>query len=402
MIKLFILFVLLGMTCSSIAQQNCVSEYVNIDTILNFQTEHTSSQSVPAYVAWKDMFVFTNFSTNNPSDTIVVYGVNANSLKVDTIRLFEQGIRRKMSKKRYSQFENIACNDNLLVLAYGTELLIYTKREDGSYYRSNTIKYKQQYRSICFTDSNTLLLSDNYYCQEHQTDLTLLDIRSGRVKNRIAPPLNSPLMSLIGIRPLIVNMAGGFIWCNSSEYSFAEYDDGLKRKDSIFCKTNSWNTLPIDVMTEISLLGRYNPIGVIDLLNEHWKELSIIIGAYPLNSNHFMVLRKASLGECRYGLVDVWSKDDGSWKRSMEDVVDKGWLPKEGELITKHNIPLNFLAGDKTCVADNKIVALTTHGCVDNPIGLTSEEYQRRRYEYLVEHDNYIQVRVYSHSFCNK
>ena len=96
--------------------------------------------------------------------------------------------------------------------------------------------------------------------------------------------------------------------------------------------------------------------------------------------------------------IDVWTKCDGTWKRTLSDIADDGW---KDTVMTKNNFPVKF-EFNKVRVAGGKLVSLSKNGSIEQPIGLTRSAYDTQTDAYLIENNKFIQVFIYSHTLTAK
>lgn len=396
LIKIIPCVCLLMLSQSAFAQKSpSIWRYVSADTVLNFKSETTTSYSRVIATMEKDICAFTMFSTNKLSDTVTIYCIHATSGRVDTINIYEEGLRNKMRRHKCVDFDAIAMNGNLLSVSYFKTLLIYKKKDNGSFEKFKEVKIDDLYGTMHFVDDHTLLFSKCYYGQTPSTTLMLYDINRGKTVDEIHPYHNSTLHGFVRFgNPLVDCRNGKILWSNTNEYSFLLYNSKLRRIDSVYCDYEDWTPIADSTFESVGRLDRHLAPNIIDLVCQTYDSLDRIVSAQMLDDAHILFVRKTPKRDMfNYFKIDLWSFKNNHWERTLSDIDDE-YINRLDKFI---DCPEIDFAHNRTFVIGNKIVSIRKNGCVAQPLGMKYKDYLTQCEDYMAENDYFVQVVIFSH-----
>lgn len=113
--------------CCAVAQTNWSSQYIKVDTILNFKMRHGEAGGRIVRASYGSSYAFTCHDVGYASDTIIVYKIDTKDYRIDTIKLYEKDICRKMKRNRYSGFSCMAMCESKLLLLYAKKIMVFRK-----------------------------------------------------------------------------------------------------------------------------------------------------------------------------------------------------------------------------------------------------------------------------------
>lgn len=383
------------------AQTQSLSNYVSIDTILNFKQETPSPYTSICSASWGDWFGFTAFDTKNNSDTVKIHLINTSTLEQELLCFVEKGICKKMRKHLTSGFWAIGFTEKTMVLAMQYELLIYKKTPNGQYSKTKSAKIPFSYHTMHMLNDSTIVFGQCYHSADPETGLYLFDINKKKVTKAVHPHHNSTLLNgYINGYSCMDCTSNCIIWRNSNEYSFLGYDSNLNPIDSTAFPDTCWRPIPDKLMNRLLRIDKRAPTLIIERLLPIYDSIDALIGCYLLDDTHLIIVRKKPSAFTRspFMTIDVWTKCDGTWKRTLSDIADDGW---KDTVMTKNNFPVKF-EFNKVRVAGGKLVSLSKNGSIEQPIGLTRAAYDTQTDAYLIENNKFIQVFIYSHTLTAK
>lgn len=396
-----VLFLALFSFGRAAAQSVASSQFLRVDTVLNFKGDRVLGYADPVCASFGDFFAFTCYDTYYGSDTVVVYKVNTKTYGVDTIRLYEKRLCKRMKKAKYNHFKELMMDADRIFLVYGKEVLVFRQSPSGDYERHARMTYPKSYKTAALLNGSLAVFSNCYYPDEPSTDLTIFDINKGEVVSSVSPCASATFTTFSSGRRLVANGVDRLAWFDPDGYSFAVYDSKLDKVDSV-AGGIVWKTFPDSVLRGVRRIDKHAAADIIRRLKGHFLGIDVVLGAYFLDAHTMMVVRRPPISTVVQGMIDIWQHRGGQWRCTMPGVVDPYWPSAEVGILTKDNMPLNALFGEDVRTVAGKIAVLSDKGCVDNPFGMNAEEYVEEGNRYLLKNDYFYQLFIYSQTFTSE
>lgn len=404
--SLTIIILTLFSTCVAFAQSNLdchhLYDYVNTDTIIPFRNETTGAYSKIMSSDWGDEVLFTNYNSRNNNDTIVFYCVNTINNAIETIKIVEPGISKKMRSNYENGFSAIVYMHDKIVVGFGTRLIVY-ERNDGQFVKRKEFTLREDYKELQALNDTMLVGSDCYYPNKPALSLFLLDLSSGKIVKKISPSYtnNAILFSFFCPYRHIDAKYGSIFLSMRGDYSIQLYDKNLDCIDSISKQCENWTMFSEPVVREALAQNKNNAADIIGILMDDYHVSDQIRWIYSLDSVTLVAVHSGKVldGKVESAFLDVWKRTAFGWKDVKTDLYDDAYKRK-GDVFDNKSIPVGFGMGCNIhFLPNNKIVSISCSGSgVDNMIGMNKRDYGRITNDYLLDNDTYIQCIIFSHT----
>lgn len=403
-ILLLVAFTEFSVMAQTRGQIGHVSDFISLDTIIPFRNEKTGIYSDLTYSKWEDEVVFTNFSSQNNNDTIIVYRIKSLNACVDTFKLYEKGLCKTMQSYYERNLSALVYSPETILIKYADKISMYKKLSEHSYKKEKSYRFEENFREIRLLNDSIAFGVNFYYSHPEAFTLFFFNINDGRIVKKILPEYERSSILLSFFQPSnIMDVWNGIIALTErGKYVVRVYDETLTCVDSIVCRNGDWTTLSKGTVDRVMSLDRHNAADIIDILRTEYDSVDNIQHLFFLDSDKIAVshARKTSQGASISPKLDIWQKKPQGWKIIQASIYDDGYRIKDS-VFSRNRIPIGLGTGNKICfMANGKIVVLSKRGDgVDNPVGMAMKEYGRQVNDFLLDNDYYVQCLIFTQTF---
>lgn len=401
---LLIAFVEIAVMAQTEAQVGHISDFISLDTIIPFRNEKTGTYTDLTYSKWGDEVVFTNFSSRNNNDTIILYRINSLDASADTFRLYEKDLCKTMQSHYERNLSALIYSPERILIMYADKISVFNKLDERSYKKETAYRFNEDFRELRLLNDSIVAGVSFYYSALETFTLFLFNINNGRIVKKILPKYASTSILLSFFQPSnIMDVRNGMIALTErGKYIVRFYDEMLTCVDSIVYRDGTWTTFSPRIVDRVMTLDKYHAADIIDILHTEYDSVDNIQHLFFIDSNKIAVSHayKTSQGVSIQAKLDIWTRMPTGWTLIEKNLFDDGFLIQDS-VFRRNRIPIGLGSGNKICfMANGKIVVLSKRGNgVDNPVGMAMKDYGRMVNDYLLDNDSYVQCLIFTHTF---
>jgi hypothetical protein len=367
------------------AQDNNTSNYfddkIELDTIISFPNlnVYTSLLEEYSYFAGENMFCITNYSqvlrTSNINE-MKIYIIRSN-YHLDSISLI---IPQKIVEKNI-RINSFYVSDSIILIAFYKKLLIY-KFHEANYKHYKTIRTPYLIQSISSIGSHF------YFSKIYNTRRLLFppansyikrfSLRQRRITKTIDLPFRFIEFSHLLPHNWISSNTDHLFYSQTSDYEIESLNEDLLTHQSIQLSKANWTQMPDTIRLLFKGKSTRELIDCASAYNDSFSRIITLSASDSLLLVRYQNKRIVSNCFLPQYFYDIYKKNEEGFYSLVEEDLYENLMPGKNVISDKENMPFQSWQFSDFEVIDKRIFQMRS-GYIINPIGITNDEFIRRR-----------------------